>query len=61
MLFVRFPNGQAESLTAWLKTHDILLDPLYAHGKTRLVIHRDISDRDVDNVIEKIAAYFSRG
>ncbi|MYL23177.1 low-specificity L-threonine aldolase [Halomonas alkaliantarctica] len=58
MLFVRFPHGQATPLTAWLKEQDILLDPLYADGKTRLVIHRDISDSDIDHVIEKIAAYF---
>jgi threonine aldolase len=60
MLFVRFPTDHAAPLTAWLKEHGILLDPLYADGKTRLVIHRDISDNDIDKVIEKIAAYFSR-
>ncbi|MGM0522264.1 MAG: GntG family PLP-dependent aldolase, partial [Pseudomonadota bacterium] len=60
MLFVRFPTAQAAPLTAWLKEHDILLDPLYADGKTRLVIHQDISARDIEKVIEKTAAYFSR-
>ncbi|MDR5899116.1 low-specificity L-threonine aldolase [Halomonas vilamensis] len=60
MVFVRFPTAHAASLTAWLKEHDILLDPLYADGKTRLVIHRDISARDIEKVIEKTTAYFLR-
>lgn len=58
MLFVRFPTEHLDALTQWLNTHDILIEPLYSKDTTRLVIHRDISDDDIDNVVAVVKAYF---
>ncbi|MGS2742857.1 low-specificity L-threonine aldolase [Halomonas sp. LS-001] len=58
MLFVRFPTEHLDTLTRWLSTHDILIEPLYSKDTTRLVIHRDINDDDIDNVVSAVEAYF---
>ena len=58
MLFVRFPTDHLDALTRWLNTHDILIEPLYSKDTTRLVIHRDISDDDIDTVVAVVKAYF---
>ncbi|MBR2515476.1 MAG: low-specificity L-threonine aldolase [Halomonas sp.] len=55
MVFVRFPDKHVQPLAAWLKEHGILIELLYA---TRFVVHRDISDADIDEVIAVMQRYF---
>lgn len=57
MVFVRIPEEHCQPLMAWLEQHDILVKLLYA---TRLVVHRDISDTQIDTVIETIRQYVRR-
>lgn len=57
MVFVSIPDEHVAPLSAWLKEHGILIELLYA---TRLVIHRDIDDADIDKVLEVMEAYFSQ-
>ncbi|PAU78277.1 low-specificity L-threonine aldolase [Halomonas salipaludis] len=56
MLFAHFPEAHREPLVAHLKAHGILAELLYA---TRFVVHRDISDTDIDAVIEAFRDYFA--
>ncbi|WP_417421502.1 low-specificity L-threonine aldolase [Halomonas sp.] len=58
MVFASIPDEHVAPLSAWLKEHDILIELLYA---TRLVVHRDINDADIDKVLEVMKAYFSQG
>lgn len=57
MVFARFPDEHVQPLAAWLKEHGILIELLYA---TRLVVHRDIDDADIDQVISVMQRYFTR-
>lgn len=57
MVFAHIPDEHVAPLSAWLKEHDILIELLYA---TRLVVHRDIDDADIDKVLEVMKAYFSQ-
>lgn len=57
MVFVSIPDEHVAPLSAWLKEHGILIELLYA---TRLVVHRDIDDADIDKVLEVMKAYFSQ-
>ncbi|WP_447957336.1 low-specificity L-threonine aldolase [Vreelandella sp. EE7] len=57
MVFAQVDKGHVEGLAKWLEEHDILLDLLYA---TRFVVHRDISDDDIERVLEVMQAYFDR-
>ncbi|WP_447527956.1 low-specificity L-threonine aldolase [Vreelandella sp. TE19] len=57
MVFAQVDEGHVEGLAKWLEEHDILLDLLYA---TRFVVHRDISDDDIERVLEVMQAYFDR-
>lgn len=57
MVFVSIPDEHVTPLSAWLKEHGILIELLYA---TRLVVHRDIDDADIDKVLEVMEAYFSQ-
>ena len=57
MLFAHFPEAHREPLVAHLKARGILAEMLYA---TRFVVHRDISDADIDTVIEAFSDYFAR-
>lgn len=57
MVFARFPDEHVQPLAAWLKEHGILIELLYA---TRFVVHRDIDDGDVDQVISVMQRYFTR-
>ncbi len=57
MVFAHFPDEHVKPLSAWLKEHDILIELLYA---TRFVVHRDINEADIDNVIAVMADYFHR-
>ncbi|RUR39286.1 low-specificity L-threonine aldolase [Vreelandella populi] len=57
MLFVRISEEHVRPLSTWLKQHDILIELLYA---TRLVVHRDIDDADIDKVLDVMTAYFKQ-
>ncbi|WP_447895298.1 low-specificity L-threonine aldolase [Vreelandella sp. GE22] len=57
MVFAQVDEGHVEGLAKWLEEHDILLDLVYA---TRFVVHRDISDDDIERVLEVMQAYFDR-
>lgn len=57
MVFARFPDEHVQPLAAWLKKHGILIELLYA---TRLVVHRDIDDADIDQVISVMQRYFEQ-
>lgn len=56
MVFARIPQEHVMSLATWLKEHGILIELLYA---TRFVVHRDISDEDIDTVLAVMLEYFS--
>lgn len=56
MVFARIPQEHVMSLATWLKEHGILIELLYA---TRFVVHRDISDEDIDTVLAVMQEYFS--
>ena len=58
MLFVRLPTEHLDALTHWLNTHDILIEPLYSKDTTRLVVHRDINDEAIDNVVAVVNKFF---
>lgn len=57
MVFANIPADHVQPLSTWLKEHGILIELLYA---TRFVVHRDINDADIDNVIAVMQSYFSR-
>lgn len=57
MLFVHISEEHLQPLSTWLKQHDILIELLYA---TRLVVHRDINDADIEKVLDVMAAYFKQ-
>ncbi len=57
MVFAHVPDEHVRPLSTWLKEHDILIELLYA---TRLVVHRDIDDADIDKVLEVMGAYFQQ-
>lgn len=57
MVFVSIPDEHVAPLSTWLKGHGILIELLYA---TRLVVHRDIDDADIDKVLEVMEAYFKQ-
>ena len=56
MLFAHFPDAHRQPLVDHLKARGILAELLYA---TRFVVHRDISDADIDAVIEAFRDYFA--
>ncbi|WP_110689085.1 low-specificity L-threonine aldolase [Salinicola endophyticus] len=59
MVFVRFNRGDTfdpEHLHAWLRERDILVGALYA---PRFVTHRDVSEADIDQVVDAFARYFA--
>lgn len=55
MLFIHISEEHLQPLSTWLKQHDILIELLYA---TRLVVHRDINDADIDKVLEVMKEHF---
>ncbi|RUR34307.1 low-specificity L-threonine aldolase [Vreelandella nanhaiensis] len=57
MLFVRISEEHVRPLSTWLKQHDILIELLYA---TRLVVHRNINDEDIEKVLDVMTAYFKQ-
>ncbi|MEQ8514159.1 MAG: low-specificity L-threonine aldolase [Chromatocurvus sp.] len=57
MVFAGFPEQHLCPLAAWLNDHSILIQLLCT---TRFVLHRDISDADIDRVIAVFQDYFSR-
>lgn len=56
MVFARIPQEHIKPLAACLKKHGILIELLYS---TRFVVHRDISDEDIDTVLAVMRGYFS--
>ena len=57
MVFVQIDNAHIAPLAAWLKEHGVLIELLYA---TRMVVHRDISDSDIEQVLNIIKRYFDQ-
>ncbi|WP_311063192.1 low-specificity L-threonine aldolase [Halomonas sp. DWK9] len=57
MVFVRIDKPHVAPLAAWLKNNGVLLELLYA---TRMVVHRDISDDDIEQVLAVVARYFDQ-
>ncbi|WP_249979145.1 low-specificity L-threonine aldolase [Vreelandella olivaria] len=55
MVFARIPYEHVQPLAAWLKEQGILIELLYA---TRFVVHRDIDDADIDEVLAVMDSYF---
>jgi len=56
MVFASFPQDHLSRLSTWLEASGILL-PL-SHN-TRIVLHRDVGDAQIDAVIAAFEAYFS--
>ncbi|XQU09336.1 low-specificity L-threonine aldolase [Halomonas sp. LY9] len=57
MVFVQIDKAHVAPLAAWLKEHGVLIELLYA---TRMVVHRDISDSDIEQVLNIIKRYFDQ-
>ncbi|WP_404376982.1 low-specificity L-threonine aldolase [Vreelandella aquamarina] len=57
MVFVQIDKAHVAPLAAWLKEHGVLIELLYA---TRMVVHRDISDSDIEQVLDIIKRYFDQ-
>lgn len=57
MVFVQIDKAHIAPLAAWLKEHGVLIELLYA---TRMVVHRDISDSDIEQVLHIIKRYFDQ-
>ncbi|MGM0984244.1 MAG: low-specificity L-threonine aldolase [Pseudomonadota bacterium] len=56
MVFIRVPEHHLVPLRAWLAERDILIEVLYA---TRLVVHRDLNDDAIEQVLEALGDYFA--
>ncbi|MCP1319707.1 low-specificity L-threonine aldolase, partial [Halomonas sp. 707B3] len=57
MVFVQIDKAHIAPLAAWLKEHGVLIELLYA---TRMVVHRDINDSDIEQVLHIIKRYFDQ-
>lgn len=57
MVFVQIDKAHIAPLAAWLKEHGVLIELLYA---TRMVAHRDISDSDIEQVLDIVKRYFNQ-
>jgi len=57
MLFIELDEKHAQNLVTFLKQKDILIS---GYGQLRLVTHRDISDADIDVVIDAFAEFFKK-
>ena len=57
MVFLRVPEHHIAPLRAWLAARGILVELLYA---TRLVVHRDLDDDAIEQVLEALGEYFTR-
>ncbi|WP_027961666.1 low-specificity L-threonine aldolase [Halomonas halodenitrificans] len=56
MVFLRVPEPHIAPLRAWLAERDILIDVLY---DTRLVVHRDLDDADIDATLAAFEDYLA--
>lgn len=56
MVFLRVPEPHIAPLRAWLAERDILIDVLY---DTRLVVHRDLDDADIDATLAAFEDYLT--
>lgn len=59
MVFVDIDAAHCGPLGEYAQAHGVLFKPVYG-GVTRMVLHLDISDADVDTVISTVKAYFTR-
>lgn len=57
MVFARFPPEHRSPLEDWLKASGVLAQIL---ATSRFVLHRDISDADIDVSVAAFEAYFNR-
>lgn len=57
MVFLRVPEPHVAPLRAWLAERGILVELLYA---TRLVVHRDLDDDDIEKVLEALGDYLAQ-
>ncbi|MGM0913531.1 MAG: low-specificity L-threonine aldolase [Pseudomonadota bacterium] len=57
MVFLRVPERHVAPLRAWLAERGILVELLYA---TRLVVHRDLDDDAIEQVLEVLGDYLAR-
>lgn len=57
MLFLRVPEPHIAPLRAWLAERDILIEVLY---DTRLVVHRDLDDADIDATLAAFEEYLTQ-
>ncbi|WP_404344962.1 low-specificity L-threonine aldolase [Vreelandella venusta] len=57
MVFLQIDKAHIAPLADWLKEHGVLIELLYA---TRMVVHRDISDSDIEQVLHIIKRYFDQ-
>ena len=57
MVFVRIDPAHVAPLAKWLKANGVLIELLYA---TRMVVHRDISDDDIEQVLTIVQRYFDQ-
>ncbi|MEM7258296.1 MAG: low-specificity L-threonine aldolase, partial [Pseudomonadota bacterium] len=55
MVFLDCGKRTAETLSQWLANEDIIISPA---ASTRLVLHKDVSSRDVTRVIRKVEEFF---
>ncbi|MEQ5802953.1 low-specificity L-threonine aldolase [Halomonas sp. H10-9-1] len=57
MVFLRVPERHVAPLRAWLAERGILVELLYA---TRLVVHRDLDDDAIEQVLEALGDYLAQ-
>jgi len=57
MVFLQVPEAHVAPLRAWLAEREILIEVLYT---TRLVVHRDLNDADIERVLEALGDYVTR-
>lgn len=57
MLFLELPEAHAQSLEAFLKSKNMLMQGAY---KARLVTHHDVSRDDINRFVAAVGEYFSK-
>jgi threonine aldolase len=59
MVFIDVPARHCEPLSAHAGSRGVLLKAVYG-GPTRLVTHLDVSQDDIDTVVDTVKSYFAR-
>lgn len=57
MIFIKVDEKYAQNLVAFLKQKNILIS---GYGQLRLVTHRDVTDEDIDIVIDAFGEFFNK-